>query len=69
MPTIDKESAFAELVRDHENQWVAIIETDGIEFVVGTGQTAVEAAKDAASKGHPQAMLFRVPSSDVRFVY
>lgn len=69
MPTIDKESAFAELVRGHENQWVAIIETDGIEFVVGTGQTAVEAAKDAAAKGHPQAMLFRVPSSDVRFVY
>jgi hypothetical protein len=70
MPAVrDKESAFADLVRDHENQWVAIIERDGVEFVVGTGNTAVEAVKEASAKGHPQAMLFKVPSFKTRFIF
>jgi hypothetical protein len=69
MPAIEKETAFAALVRNHENQWVAIIEEDGVEFVVGTGKTAVEAANEATAKGHPQAMLFKVPSFHTRFVY
>lgn len=69
MPAIDKESAFFELVSNHENQWVAIIEKDGVEFVVGDGRTAVEAANEASAKGHPQAMLFKVPSFEMRFVY
>ena len=69
MPVLDKESAFADLIRDHENQWVAIIEKDGVEFIVGTGRTAIEAANDARTKGHSQAMLFNVPSFDQRFVY
>ena len=69
MPAVDKESAFADLIRDHENQWVAIIEKDGVEFVVGTGKTAVEAVRDAAKKGYQQAMLFKVPSFKTRFIY
>jgi len=70
MPAVlDKESAFADLIKDHENQWVTIIEKDGVEFVVGTGSTAVEAVKDAATKGYPQAMLFKVPSFKARFIY
>ncbi len=67
-PVIDKESAFADLIRNHENQWVAIIERDGVEFIVGSGKTAVEAVKEATAKGHPQAMLFKVPSFKMRFV-
>ena len=43
MPVIDKETAFAELVREYENQWIAIIEKDGKEFVAGSGQTPSEA--------------------------
>jgi hypothetical protein len=69
MSVINKEEAFAELVREYENLWVAIIETDGVEYVVGHGVTAVQAADDAKEKGHPQAMLFKVPSSNSRFIY
>jgi heterodisulfide reductase subunit A-like polyferredoxin len=69
MSAPDKESAFAELIRDYENQWVAIIDKDGVEFVMGTGPTAVEAAKEASEKGYPQAMLFKVPSFSSRFVF
>ena len=69
MPTADKETAFADLIRAYEDQWVAIDERDGVEFIVGHGQTAVEAANQAADKGFPQAMLFKVPSFKTRFVF
>lgn len=69
MPSvIDKETAFADLIRDHENQWVAIIEKDGVEFIVGMGKDAVEAASDASEKGFPDAMLFKVPSFTATFI-
>ena len=67
--TIDKETAFAELVREHENRWIAIVEKDGVSLIVGSGLTAVEAFSQAREHGHPQARLFKVPSFDVRLVY
>ena len=69
MPAQTKEEAFAELVREYENLWVAIIEVDGVERVVGHGSTAVQAANEASKEGHSQPMLFRVPSFKTRFVY
>ncbi len=68
MPTIDKETAFAELIKYHEDQWVAIDERDGVEFIVGQGKDAVEAAHDADVKGFPKAMLFKVPSFTSTFI-
>ena len=65
----NKEEAFAELIREYENLWVAIIEKDGVETVVGHGPTAVKAANEATEKGHPQAMLFKVPSFTTRFIF
>ncbi len=69
MAIIDKEDAFADLVKDHEDQWVAIIEKDGVQFIVGNGTTAVEAINAAREKGYSQALLFKVPSFNTRFVY
>jgi hypothetical protein len=69
MPSVSKEEAFAELVRQYENMWVALIETDGGESVVGHGSTAVEAANEAKENGYSQVILFRVPSFTSRFVY
>ncbi len=68
MATISKEEAFADLVRDYENMWIAIIEKDGVEYVVGHGSTAVEAVKEATDNGHPQPILFRVPPFNSRFI-
>ena len=68
MATIDKETAFADLIKDYENQWVAIDERDGVEFVVGHGKDAVEAARDAENKGFPNAMLCKVPSFKSTFI-
>jgi uncharacterized protein DUF5678 len=69
MLTANKEEAFAQLVREYENEWVAIIESNGEEFVVGHGLTAVQAANQAKEKGYSQPLLFKVPSFDSRFVY
>lgn len=69
MPTtIDKESAFADLIRDHENQWVALIEKDGVEYVVGSGVDPNEAVNDAKANGYSNAMLFKVPSFKSTFI-
>jgi hypothetical protein len=68
MPAICKEDAFAELVREYENLWVAIAETDGVEYIVGHGSSAVQAANEAREKGHADAMLFKVPSFKSRFI-
>ena len=69
MSATNKEEAFADLVREYENLWVAIIEKDGVEHVVGHGVTAVEASNEAMEKGYSQPMLFKVPSFKSRFVY
>lgn len=68
MPAISKEEAFAELVREYENMWVAIVEKDGVEYVVGHGSTAVEAANEATDNGHPLPVLCRVPPFNSRFI-
>ena len=68
MTAIDNETAFAELVREYENQWVAIDDRDGVKFIVGSGKDAVEAAQAADAKGFPDAALLRVPSFSATFL-
>lgn len=66
--TLDNETAFAELTRPYENQWIAIDERDGVRFIVGSGRDAVEAASVAEKNGFPDAALIRVPSFTSRFI-
>jgi hypothetical protein len=68
MSAVDNETAFADAVRDYENQWIALDERDGVKFIVGSGRDAVEAAKDAEFKGFPDAVLFKVPSFSSSFI-
>ena len=68
MPTTDKETEFAELVRPYEDQWIALDETDGVKVIVGSGRDAVEAAENAESKGFPNAVLLRIPSFSSTFI-
>jgi hypothetical protein len=64
----DNETAFAELIREYEDQWVAIDDRDGVKFIVGSGKDAVEAAQAAEAKGFPDAALLRVPSFSSTFI-
>ncbi len=39
--TEEQEMAFVEALRDYEDRWVAIIESDGNETIVGSGGDAM----------------------------
>jgi len=69
MPAANKEEAFAELVREYENLWVAIIEKGEEEVVVGAGSTPKEALSNARDKGYTDVLLFSVPSFSCSFAY
>jgi hypothetical protein len=59
---------FPNLIRDYENKWVAIVEVDGKETIVGSGDDASEATRQARSRGFLETILFKVPSFHVGYV-
>lgn len=60
----ESELAFLKQLEQHENEWVAFVEQDGAEIVVGSGKDAVEAIRDAETNGFPDAVLMKVPPFD-----
>ena len=66
--TEEQEMAFVEALRQHENRWVAFIEEEGNEIIVGSGADAVEALAEAEAKGFPDAVLFKVPPFNTALV-
>jgi hypothetical protein len=60
----EKELAFLAQLEEHENEWVAFIQEDGAETVVGSGRDAVEAIQEAEKRGFPDAVLMKVPPFD-----
>jgi hypothetical protein len=60
----ENELAFLKQLEDHENEWVAFIEDHGAEIVVGSGKDAVEAIREAETRGFPDAVLMKVPPFD-----
>lgn len=66
--TEEQELAFVEALRQHENRWIAIVESDGSEVIVGSGLDAVAALADAEAKGFADAVLFKVPPFDATLV-
>ena len=63
-----KELAFLRQLEEHENEWVAFIEEDGAETVVGSGKDAVEASRAAEERGFPDAVLMKVRRFDRGFI-
>lgn len=64
----EKELAFLKQLEEHENEWVAFIQKDGAEIVVGSGKDAVEAIQDAEKHGFPDAILMKVRPFNKGFV-
>lgn len=64
----ETEIAFADELRKHENQWVAIHEAGDTETIVGSGSNAVEATRDAEEKGFYDTILFKVLPLDKGYV-
>jgi hypothetical protein len=59
-------SAISAQLEKYENKWVAIDESQ--EKIVGVGDDAFEATKDAERQGYPDTILFKVPSFDSALV-
>jgi hypothetical protein len=64
----ENELAFLRQLEQHEDEWVAFIEKDGVETVVGSGRDAVEAIRDAEKRGFANAVLMKVPPFDVALI-
>jgi alkanesulfonate monooxygenase SsuD/methylene tetrahydromethanopterin reductase-like flavin-dependent oxidoreductase (luciferase family) len=60
----EKELAFLKELAQHENRWIAFIESNGTETIVGSGNDAVEAMQEAEKRGFADAVLMRVPPFD-----
>ena len=64
---LDIDSDFPEIIGDFENKWVAIAQVDGKETVVGSGDDATEATREAQARGFFETFLFKVPSFHVSY--
>jgi hypothetical protein len=64
----ERELAFLEELKKHENKWVALVESDGAEVIVGSGDDAVQATRDAEAKGFKDAVLYRVQPFDRGYI-
>jgi hypothetical protein len=64
---LDIDSNFSEIIGDFENKWVAIAQVDGKETVVGSGDDATEATREAKARGFFETFLFKVPSFHVSY--
>ena len=65
---LDLDTNFPDIIRAYENKWVAIAEIEGKETVVGSGDDATEATRQAKARGYLDTVLFRVPSFHVSYV-
>jgi hypothetical protein len=63
----DIDSDFPAIIGSFENKWVAIAEVDGKDTVVGSGEDATQATREAKAKGFFETYLFKVPSFHVSY--
>ena len=64
----ERELAFLEEMEKYENKWIAFVESNGADIIVGSGNDAVEAMNDAETNGFPDAVLFKVPRFDRGYI-
>lgn len=59
-------AAISPQLKEYENKWVAIDESE--EKIVGVGEDVFEATEDAQRNGYQETILFKVPSFDVALI-
>jgi hypothetical protein len=64
----EKEATYLTELRKHENKWVAVLKSEGVNIIVGSGEDAVEAKNDALLKGFPDVVLFWVRPFNGRYI-
>lgn len=64
----EMDEPFIEQLRQYEGKWVAIYETETERQIVGSGDDAVEAKRDAEKNGYTEVVLLGVPRFDAVFI-
>lgn len=64
----EKEAAYLSELRKHESRWVAVLKSEGVSVIVGSGEDAVEAKREAHSKGFTDVVLFWVRPFNGRYI-
>jgi hypothetical protein len=64
----ERELAFLEELKKYENKWVAVRESDGREMVVGSGDDAVQAMREAEANGFGDAFLMHIDPFDKGYI-
>ena len=59
-------SATSSQFAEHEDEWVAINETDNT--IVATGDSIFDVDQEAERQGYDNVLLFKVPRSDVGLI-
>ena len=58
-----KEIAYVRQMAKYEDKWVAILKSKGMEKVVGSGDTILDAKRDADEKGVKNPTFRKIPST------
>ena len=66
--TEDTDSMFVEDLNGYEGKWLALIESDGSQTIVGSGNDAEQAMSEATAKGFGEAFLYKVFPFDQSYV-
>jgi hypothetical protein len=64
----DNDSMFAEDLDNYEGKWLALVESNGSQQIVASGEDAEEAMREAERKGFSEAYLYRVFPFDQAYV-
>jgi len=64
----EKEVAYLNELRKYESKWVAVLESEDGDIIVGSGSDAVEAKRNARSKGFDRVVLFWVRPFNGKYI-
>jgi hypothetical protein len=64
----EKEVAHIKELKRYQRKWVAVVEAEDGDIIVGSGDDAVEAKRNAQEQGFTDVVLFWVRPSNAGFV-
>ncbi|MBA3243343.1 MAG: hypothetical protein H0T60_19140 [Acidobacteria bacterium] len=64
----EKEVTYLKELKKYQRKWVAVHEAEDGDIIVGSGEDAVEAKRDAQEKGFNDVVLFWVRPSNAGFI-
>lgn len=64
----EKEVSYLNELRKYESKWVAVLKSEGGDIIVGSGEDAIEARRNARSNGFDEAVLLWVRPFNGKYI-